>query len=556
MKTYSRRDLMKLAGAFGIGSGLPVLVGCAGNQSVVMTDGTTARAYDLDTFAHGVASGDPLSDRVIIWTRASTEQSQLTVAWEIATSPEFEVLAAAGNAIADREHDHTVKIDVTGLNPGTTYYYRFLGPNGTSPIGRTKTTASGPLDRARMAVVSCANYPAGFFNVYARIAERADLDVVLHLGDYIYESASAGDLGRAHLPAQEILSLEDYRSRYAQYRSDPDLQALHQQHPMICVWDDHESTNNSWSDGAANHTEGDEGAWVDRKAISVKVYREWMPIRDPDIGPESERIYRDFRFGDLAHLIMLDTRLIGRNEQLSGMSERRLAWDEELNDPSRTILGEEQEAWLTDALRQTDQKWRFLGQQVFFGQRKTQPAPNALGGGLASSADAWDGYNGARKRILDQLSTEAINNVCVLTGDVHKAYALDISDDPNNPAAYTPASGEGALATEFVCTSVTSGGDRNNDQPEQDQFDMTFVNPHIKYIERSKHGYILLDITHTQTLAEYWSVGTVHSRDTTHQFELAFPVYAGDNHLSSAISTASTPDGAAATLAPLATRDA
>ncbi len=282
------------------------------------------------SFDHGVASGDPLQDAVIIWTRftplvsdgGQEDAATIPVEWEVTTDPDTEQVVAEGVFETSAARDYTVKVDVTGLEPGTTYYYQFEVGDQESVVGQTKTLPSGPVERAALAVVSCSNYPYGLFNVYGHIGDRDDIDVVLHLGDYFYEYPADGwgkdiaeKLGRVSLPAHETVTLQDYRIRHAQYRTDPDLQAMTARHPLIAVWDDHESTNDSSADNAQNHQPETEGEWEARKQASAQAYAEWLPIRSPE--PDNLlRIYRSFQFGDLASLMMLDTRLIGRSASL------------------------------------------------------------------------------------------------------------------------------------------------------------------------------------------------------------------------------------------------
>ncbi|MEO1273094.1 MAG: alkaline phosphatase D family protein, partial [Myxococcota bacterium] len=299
-----------------------------------------------DLFQHGVASGDPLTDRVILWTRVTpAEEAEVEVYYEVALQPDITQRVAAGVFSTNAARDYTVKVDPTGLPPGTTLYYRFQALGRMSPIGRTRTAATPDtaLDRFRLAVVSCSNYTSGYFHGYRQIGQRADLDLVIHLGDYIYEYGSSNF--RPSDPPNEITTLEDYRLRYAQYRSDPDLQEAHRQHPWIVVWDDHESADNSWRDGASNHTPIEEGDWETRLNESWQAWSEWQPVRDQ----EPLKIWRSFRFGDLVDLFMLDTRIWGR--------ELQLAVNLVEDDLSRQLLGSDQEAWLIDQLGSASARW-------------------------------------------------------------------------------------------------------------------------------------------------------------------------------------------------------
>ena len=339
-------------------------------------------------FVHGVASGDPLSDRVILWTRvtpATGATADIPVQWELASDAAFSTVVAKGQATATAARDFTVKIDATGLKPATAYHYRFTAYAARSPVGRTRTLPTGSVAQVRLAVFSCANYPAGYFNVYAEAARRNDLDATVHLGDYLYEyarggyaSAHAEQLGRQVQPAGEILSLADYRARHAQYRTDTDLQALHAAAPMIAIWDDHEIANDTWASGAENHQSATEGSFAVRKAAAMQAYHEWLPTRNA----QPELIYRSFQFGDLVALHMLDTRAIGREEQLdynnyitaSGIDAT--GFTAAVGNPARQLLGSTQTQWLQQQMTASTATWQVLGQQVLMG-RMNVPAPPA-----------------------------------------------------------------------------------------------------------------------------------------------------------------------------------
>ena len=320
---------------------------------------------------------------------------------------------------------------------------RFAYEDARSPVGRTKTLPVGPTPRLRMAVVSCSNHAYGYFNVYGRIAQRADLDLVMHLGDYLYEYG-AGQYGsvRTPEPATEMLTLADYRMRHAQYKRDTDSQVMHRQHPMVAIWDDHETANNSWKDGAENHQPATEGAWAARVAAALQAYYEWMPVRQVD-ATNPRRNNRSYAYGDLADLIMLEERLGGRSQQIDGSIPtpfgQAFTRTGAFLDPTRQLLGADEEAWLFNKLRTSPAKWKMLGQGVMFAQLKVPgyAAPNALGGGLFPNSDQWDGYQPARDRVYAVLKGSngqaPVNNVVVLTGDIHSSWAADLSQDPNNP---------------------------------------------------------------------------------------------------------------------------
>ncbi|MGF1605454.1 MAG: alkaline phosphatase D family protein [Rhodothalassiaceae bacterium] len=325
----TRRGFLQASAA---GAGAAGLGGCAKAASA--------------RFTHGVASGDPLTDRVIVWTRVvpDAQGEPVPVRWQIAEDEAFERIVSNGETAADPARDYTVKVDAGGLSAGRAYFYRFLTEGQTSPVGRTRTLPEGSVDQVRFAVCSCSNYPQGYFTAYREMAKEPDIDAVLHLGDYFYEYEDGRysdpeivAAGRAVDPANEIVSLEDYRRRYALYRSDPDLQAVHAAHPWIAVWDDHEIANDTYKNGAENHQPEQEGPFAERRAAAIQAWREWMPVRDPANGP-GDKIYRRFDFGDLASLIMLDTRLIGRDMQLSyttDMVYRTQAFD--FSDPANPV---------------------------------------------------------------------------------------------------------------------------------------------------------------------------------------------------------------------------
>ncbi|MCR5865737.1 MAG: alkaline phosphatase D family protein [Aquincola tertiaricarbonis] len=499
--------------------------------------GSALAADAVPAFQHGVASGDPLSDRVILWTRVTPNgpRGAVPVQWVVARDPGLTQVVLRGTAKTNPDRDYTVKVDAIGLQPGTTYYYRFKAEGTDSPIGRTRTLPVGAVDRLRMAVVSCSNHAYGYFNAYRQIAARADLDLVLHLGDYLYEyGTNQYGTARPTEPATEITSLADYRMRHAQYKRDADLQALHRQHPMIAIWDDHEITNDAWKDGAQNHTEGAEGVWNERVNRALKAYFEWMPTRAVDTT-DLRKNWRSFRFGNLADVVMLEERLAGRAQQLPAGGQ--FTQTGAFTDASRSLLGSEQEAWVADTLRRSTTQWRFLGQGVMFAQLKGVGAANAAGGGAFLNADQWDGYQPARNRIYDILkgnaTTPGVGNVVVLTGDIHSSWAADLTQDPNNPdlasGGYNPATGEGSRAVEFVGTSVTSPG-VNDPQGSTAAF-LRSQNPHFKYIDLMRRGYMLIDATPQRVVGEWWYVDTVASISNVQVFGTAFEVQAGTNHL-------------------------
>lgn len=509
MTRFTRRDFVAALGALGL-------------SSTALADGFRGRTRGdaQAAFTHGVASGDPLADRVILWTRVTPIEPDDVVlgTWEIAADPGFRRPLAGGRFATDVMRDFTVKIDAKGLEPGRTYYYRFESGGVRSPVGRTRTLPRGPVDRLRIAFASCSNYPYGYFNAYARIAERADLDCVLHLGDYLYEYPTGQYANpalvaqRAIVPANEIVTLLDYRLRHAVYKSDPDLQEAHRQHPFVCVWDDHESTNDAWKDGAENHNpELGEGEWSVRKAQAIRAYNEWMPIRER--GRNDDRIYRRFRFGDLVDLLMLDTRLHGRDLQAAfkGGVQALPINDPTIADPNRTLLGFDQEAWLDEQLIDSKQRgtaWRLLGQQVMMAQLSTTFGTSTL------NPDQWDGYGPARERLFRTLTDNQIDNVVVLSGDIHSSWCNDLARNPWSPD-YSAATGKGVVAVEFVTPAVSSPGPANGAPPpvaDGTAAQLRQISPHMKYIDLYRRGYVLLDITPQRVQGEVYHVPTVDQR--------------------------------------------
>jgi alkaline phosphatase D len=479
-------------------------------------------------FRHGIASGDPLADRVILWTRITAKPgADVPVRWQIAADAKFQRVIDQGVVTARPERDHTIKIDALGLAPGHTYYYRFEADGEQSPVGRTRTLPDGNVDRLRLAVASCSNYPFGYFHAYRHLAARGDLDLVLHLGDYLYEYAPGtyGDgtsLGREHYPPHEIVTLADYRARHAQYKSDPDLQEAHRQHPWICVWDDHESTNNSWRDGAQNHNpELGEGDWPTRREAAIRAYHEWLPIREQP-GATGPHIYRSFRLGNLAHLIMLDTRLHGRTREVADRADAAA-----MNDPNHTILGPDQHAWLAEQLRaavRREATWRIIGQQLMFAQLIGED-------GLLLNTDQWDGYPRSRSAVLEQLAVERISDTVILTGDIHSAWAMDVTPDPLSDR-YDRATGRGSLAVELVTTSVTSPGPAGEPAVLAEREAMIVrERPHIQYVNLREHGYLLLDLDAQRAQAEWWYCDRIDQRGGGEHLGAAFATARGSNHL-------------------------
>lgn len=441
-------------------------------------------------FLHGVASGDPLTDKVILWTRVSPDNPNqpVTVNWRIATDTSFSNVVNSGSFTTDGTRDFTVKVDADSLQPGTWYYYDFETDGDHSLIGRTKTAPSGSVDQARFALATCAKYSKGFFNGYARIGERNDLDAVIHVGDYIYESDDEGDVGRPMDPLARCSTLTMYRTRYAQYRSDLDLVYAHQQYPWINVWDDHETGNDCWKDGSEHFPDSTEYAAIKRDA--TQAFFEWLPIREDSTRPGS--IYRTLRCGDLIDIIMIDTRREGRMRPLEFSDT--LIFDED-----RTMLGQAQYDWLIEQLDSSTAQWRILGQQVMMAPLKF------LGSYL--NGDQWNGYSAEREKLLTHISNNAMDNVVVLTGDVHASFGWDI---PLETATYDSTTHAGSLAVEFITPAIASS------DPD---FNFPFApvkrqNPYIQYLDMVHNGYVVLDVTPAQVQGDFYFVYTTDWRNS------------------------------------------
>jgi len=485
----------------------------------------------LAPFYHGVASGDPTAHSVILWTRVTDSTLvDIPVNWVVGTDTGLVNIVATGSAVALAARDHTLKVDVTGLQPNTHYYYRFNALGISSCVGRTWTLPEGSTDSLRLAVVSCASYNAGFFNAYEIIARRNDVDLVVHLGDYIYEYGSDefgndSTVNRPYDPMTEIMVLPEYRTRHSQYKLDVQLQLLHRNFPFVCVWDDHEFANNAWKDGAENHQAG-EGDWVDRKAMAFEAYDEWMPVRLPDAINDTTRIYRALQLGDLADLLMLDTRIQGRDEQL-------VVGDPLLTDTARTLLGAAQRQWLFDELDASTAQWHILGQQVMV-------APLTLLG-TPVNTDQWDGYPAERDRLLEHVMSNSIENMVVLTGDIHSAWGNDIPLD-----GYNFLTGENSMGVEFVASSVTSPSlDLGGLQPL-----VQVLNPHIKHLNIPERGFIIVDITTLRTQCDWYTLSSITEIDTGYAFDGGWYVNAGERHLREAGAATLRPEADKAPLAP------
>lgn len=459
----------------------------------------------LKPFYHGVASGDPLQDRVIIWTRVTPDKDEdLVVSWRMAKDVNMKNIIATGTTTTNRDIDYTVKVDVTGLQDGTTYYYDFYAINKYSIIGRTKTLPQ-QVDRIRLGVVSCANYEWGYFNAFGRLSERADLDAIIHLGDYFYEYQSgtypdtvqAKIPERKHEPAKEIIDYIDYATRISEYRLDSDLRKAHQQHPFIMIWDDHETANDSYMEGAENHTTEKEGNWSDRKYNAMKAYYQWMPIRGTD--NKETKIYRKVSFGKLLDLLMLELRLSGREKQLATKGATDATIDTvKWFDSERTLLGKDQYNWLSGNLINSKAQWKILGSSVMM-----MPWMGF------TNLDSWEGYPAEREKIYQLVKNNNISNFGVISGDIHSSFCANLVSFPP-PASYNKETGEGSFGFEFTTPSISSANlnellgaaPRTNSVLYETVFKNN--NPHFKYIELDSHGYYILDVDSNKTQSDYF----------------------------------------------------
>jgi alkaline phosphatase D len=463
----------------------------------------------LAPFEFGVASGDPLPDAVVIWTKLylDTEKPEL-VTWEMATDTLMQHLVQTGEAFTYGTSALTVKVDVKGLDPGTTYFYRFKHKDHYSPIGRTKTAVQNADPEAsgqallRLAVVSCADYQNGYFNAFGDIAKRNDLDAVLHLGDYIYEYGvwrggprkMMRNRVREHIPDKNCTELKDYRTRYGQYRLDAQLREAHRLHPFIVIWDDHEIANNASVDGAERAS----ADWEARKAAAKQAYFEWMPIRE---NPERS-IVRSFSFGNLAELWMLDGRLAGRSKQANGPN------DSTLYSPDRHMLGVKQTDWLLNGMAASQAKWKIIGNQVVFSQLNDSKVFNRR---PSVRMDRWDGYPAERKAIFDFIYKNDLKDIVVVTGDVHTSWAFELTGDPADPAVYDRKTGKGVVGAEFVTPSVTSFN-FDDVAPKfliveaKRRFKKKKNNPHLRYLDLNNHGYFTLTLTQERAQADWFFV--------------------------------------------------
>lgn len=498
---------------------------------------TTVLEPCLAPFYHGVASGDPMSDKVIVWTRVTPDtisNAPIVVSWQMATDTGMTNIIQGGSLLTDNTIDYTVKIDVTGLNANTWYYYEFECNGKKSPRGRTRTTPSNNADSLRFAIVSCANFEAGFFNAYKVLLNRADFDAVICLGDYIYEYETGGyspnsTANRQWLPSNEILSLSDYRERYSTYHLDEDLRRLHQQFPFITIWDDHETANDAWMNGAENH-QASEGPFAVRKANAKQAYFEWLPIRQQTGSSDPYRIFRKLTYGNLIDFIMLDTRLHGRDEQ-NGTTGTIV------NSNTRQLLGTDQFTWLGNRLDSSTTQWKILTQQVMIAPLKVF--------GQAVNGDQWDGYPAERSRVFNYILNHNISNVVVITGDIHSSWANDLPT-----STYNSSTGAGSAGVEFVGPSVTSPGINIPLGASAIQAS----NSHIKYADLSQHGFMILDVNTTRTQCDWYYVNTLDQSSSIYTYAKSMYVNQGERFLRTINSSSNPRQSIFSIMAPICPR--
>lgn len=534
-----------------------VMRGAALGAGALMLPGRLRAAAPASGFTHSVASGAPRPDSVLLWTRYIGNDDRIVITAEIAEDAGFTGQVRRAQVSADGANDGCAKVVMTGLQPARTYWYRFVAPGGiTSPVGRTRTLPKGPLASYKVAVFSCSNIGFGWFNAYGHAAKRDDLGLIVHLGDYLYEyprgeypGTDQTAPGRLVVPPNALLTLADYRTRYASYRTDPDLVELHRLFPWVAIWDDHEFANDAWMGGAQNHDPKTEGDWYARKAAAKQAHSEWLPV-----GPAP---YERVDIGDLVSLITLDTRIEGRDKQLDLSGAIKAAADSGTDtkaalatfragpwsDPARSLLGPAQEKWVGTELKASVKagvKWQFLAQQIVMGELLLPPAAanwiaptaskrsaarakaGAIAGsvGLPLNMDSWDGYDPARTRLY-KAAAAAKANLVVVSGDSHNAWANDLS------------LGGKPVGVEFAGTSVTSPGYESvlAADPKKVAVDLLAFNPALKWCDVSRRGYLTVTFTPDAARCDWVFMDTILSRTTATGPGQAAEVQRGTNKM-------------------------
>jgi alkaline phosphatase D len=500
----SRRNLLAIGG-------LGTAAAIVGSGAAADPAPATAVPPQFDNpFRLGVASGDPAPDGVVLWTRLAPDplaedgsggmpQQAFGVRYEIAEDERFTRIVRRGAVEATPEFGHSVHVELSGLQPAREYFYRFRAGMAISPIGRTKTAPANnaPVSRLRLAVTSCQNYPAGYFVAYRDIVAQ-DLDLVVHLGDYIYQGPSDGNeaINRPHVPPVEITTLTEYRIRHGQYKTDPALQAAHAAMPFLVIPDDHELTNN-YADDSGGGESGE--AFLARRAAAYQAYYENMPLRRSSvpIGPDIQ-LFRRVRYGDLAQFHLLDTRQY-RSKQAKWTAAQAIGgYSAGALDPERTILGDAQEQWLQQGLAASTAKWNIIGNQTKFA-----PFDRKAGAGVEYSAqDNWgEGYVTDRNQLLEFIAEHRPSNPVIITGDAHRNWVFNLKADFTDPTSET-------LATEYLGTSISSGGDT----VPNTVYGPTPDNPHLMF-QNNQRGYIRVEVTPDQWRADFRVSDTVLQPD-------------------------------------------
>jgi alkaline phosphatase D len=501
-----RRTLLK-----GIGATAVLLGAGAVPMQSVFARQPQGPKVPADPFKLGIASGDPEPDGVVLWTRLVPDpfapdggmpNSPIQVRWEVAEDEAFRRIVQRGETTASPASAHSVHAEINGLRPDADYFYRFKAGDGESPVGHTRTASQGMRNKAlTFAFASCQQWNAGLYTAYQHMAEE-DLDLVVFLGDYIYEGTLSNPGPRLTLPPEparpEPMTLEQYRHRYAVYKSDPHLQATHAKFPWIVTPDDHEVENNYAGATSEVDSEPDQdpAVFLRRRAAAYQAYYEHQPLRRISIprGPDIQ-LYRRLAFGNLVEFNVLDTRQFRSDQACGDGTDVGCA---EALEPQRTITGAQQEQWLLDGLAQSNARWNVLAQQVFFSQRDLTAGPQ-----VGLSMDAWDGYRASRDRVIDGIVRRKVDNVVVIAGDVHANYAADIKanfDDPNSAT----------LGSEFVGTSIASGG--NGSDTTSGTANQLADNPHIKF-HNAQRGYVKCSVTDREWRSDYKVVPQVTTPD-------------------------------------------
>ena len=517
-------------------------------------------------FRHGIASGDPLPDAVLIWTRvtptsASTPGSgtgpKVDVHWEVARDESFRHIVRRGTFSTGPSRDHTVKVDVRGLAPETWYFYRFRCAGVTSRTGRTRTAPARDAtpDHLRFGVVSCANWQAGWFSSYRGLAARDDLHAVVHLGDYLYEYGP-GEYGygfsdediRTHVPGHDMVSLSDYRQRHGQYKTDPDLQDLHAKYPWIITWDDREVADDHWEDGAKNHDAATQAPYPIRRARAHRAYDEWMPVRLDGTAKlrDGDRLYRRFRFGQLAEISMLDLRSYRSQQVQTDVPQPVPVPDSGVSDPDRTITGRQQMDWLKDSLHRGRAQWKIVGNPVMIAPVDFGAVPKDLldpindvtgllpRDGFPYNVDQWDGYTDDRREVFEHIRDHQVTDALFITGDIHSGWAAEL---PYDASTYPVGDSAGV---EFVCSSITSnnlkditGSPARTTSVAVEQVILA-NNRHVKYLDFDSHGFSVLDVTAERAQMDWYVIGDRAVKDTPVTWSVSYLTRTGTGRVEQA----------------------